>query len=315
MSGAPAIVCLGEPMAEFSQLPDGPPGHYLAGHGGDTSNCAIAAARQGAAVGYVTALGEDAFGDSFIDLWQREGVDSSGVKRDNAAHTAVYFIDHGPDGHRFSYLRAGSAASRMRPEDVPGSLIAEAQILHVSGISQAISASASDTVFRAIALARAAGTKISYDPNLRLSLWPLARARAVIHAGLAGADYVLTNLEEGRQLTGATSAEGIAEHYLGLDVGTVVVKMGAEGALLASAKGRHRLAGHAVSAIDASGAGDTFDGAFLAETVRGADAMAAATYANAAAALSTTGYGAVAPIPRRADVEALLKRRSADDAT
>ena len=128
MSGAPTIVCLGEPMAEFSQLPDGPPGHYLAGHGGDTSNCAIAAARQGAAVGYVTALGEDAFGDSFIDLWQREGVDSSGVKRDGSAHTAVYFIDHGPDGHRFSYLRTGSAASRMQPQDLPERLIAEAKV-------------------------------------------------------------------------------------------------------------------------------------------------------------------------------------------
>ncbi len=314
MSGAPAIVCLGEPMAEFSQLPDGPPGHYLAGHGGDTSNCAIAAARQGAAVGYVTALGADTFADSFIDLWQREGVDSSGVKRDEAAHTAVYFIDHGPDGHRFSYLRAGSAASRMRPEDLPQSLIAEAEILHVSGISQAISASAADTVFRAIEIARAAGTRVSYDPNLRLSLWPLARARAVIHAGLAAADYVLTNLEEGRQLTGANSAEAIAEHYLGLGVGTVVVKMGAEGALLAAGEGRQRLAGHAIAAIDASGAGDTFDGAFLAETVRGADSLAAATYANAAAALSTTGYGAVAPIPRRADVEAMMKRRSGDDA-
>jgi 2-dehydro-3-deoxygluconokinase len=301
-------------MAEFSQLPDGPPGHYLAGHGGDTSNCAIAAARQGAAVGYVTALGADTFADSFIDLWQREGVDSSGVKRDEAAHTAVYFIDHGPDGHRFSYLRAGSAASRMRPEDLPQSLIAEAEILHVSGISQAISASAADTVFRAIEIARAAGTRVSYDPNLRLSLWPLARARAVIHAGLAAADYVLTNLEEGRQLTGANSAEAIAEHYLGLGVGTVVVKMGAEGALLAAGEGRQRLAGHAIAAIDASGAGDTFDGAFLAETVRGADSLAAATYANAAAALSTTGYGAVAPIPRRADVEAMMKRRSGDDA-
>ncbi|MDP6952471.1 MAG: sugar kinase, partial [Alphaproteobacteria bacterium] len=309
MSGKAAIVCLGEPMAEFSQLPDGPPGHYLAGHGGDTSNCAIAAARQGAAVGYVTVLGADRFGDSFVDLWRREGVDNSGVGRDEAAHTAVYFIDHGPDGHRFSYLRAGSAASRMRPEDLPKGLIAEAQVLHVSGISQAISASASDTVFRAIEIARANGTKVSYDPNLRLSLWPLARARAVIHAGLAGADYVLTNLEEGRQLTGATSAEAVAEHYLGLEVGTVVVKMGADGALLASGAERHRMPGHAVAAIDASGAGDTFDGAFLAEIVRGADNQAAATYANAAAALSTTGYGAVAPIPRRADVEALLKRR------
>ncbi|MDP7539166.1 MAG: sugar kinase [Alphaproteobacteria bacterium] len=315
MSGTPAIVCLGEPMAEFSQLPDGPPGHYLAGHGGDTSNCAIAAARQGATVGYITALGTDTFGDSFIDLWQCEGIDTTGVRRDETAHTAVYFINHGSDGHRFTYLRMGSAASRMGSEDLPHSLIAGASILHVSGISQAISESARDTVFRAIEIAQAAGTRVSYDPNLRLSLWPLARARTVIHAALAGADYVLTNLEEGRQLTGAGSAEAIAAFYLGLEVSTVVVKMGADGALLATGEGGRHLPGRTVVAVDASGAGDTFDGAFLAETVRGADSLAAASYANAAAALSTTGYGAVAPIPRRAEVEAMLKRRSGDDAT
>ena len=108
----PQIVCLGEPMLEFNRQADG---RYLAGHGGDTSNCAIAAARQGAAVGYLTRLGSDAFGDSFMDLWAAEGVDASQVERDAQAHTAVYFVDHADGQHRFSYLRAGSAASRMTP--------------------------------------------------------------------------------------------------------------------------------------------------------------------------------------------------------
>ena len=87
----PDIVCLGEPMLEFNRQADG---RYLAGHGGDTSNCAIAAARQGASVGYLTRLGDDAFGDSFIALWAAEGVDASHVERDSQAHTAVYFVDH-----------------------------------------------------------------------------------------------------------------------------------------------------------------------------------------------------------------------------
>jgi len=86
----------------------------------------------------------------------------------------------------------------------------------------------------------------------------------------------------------------------------VVVKMGRGGALAATAKGRKRIYPHAVKAVDATGAGDCFDGAFLAEYVERGDAFAAARFANVAAALSTRGYGAVAPLPRRADVEAAI---------
>src|SRR5262245_49314540 len=106
------LVSLGEPMYEFSQVP-GEEQRWLQGFGGDTSNAVIAAARQGARVAYVTRLGDDAFGRDFLELWRREGVDTTGVDIDREAHTAVYFINHGPQGHVFSYLRAGSAASRM----------------------------------------------------------------------------------------------------------------------------------------------------------------------------------------------------------
>ena len=178
----PDIVCLGEPMLEFNQQDDG---RYLPGHGGDTSNCAIAAARQGASVGFVTRLGADAFGDSFVALWAREGIDASCVRRDPEVNTGIYFVTHGAAGHQFSYFRAGSASSRMGPEDLPEEYIAGAKILHVSGISQAISERATDAVFRAIEIARTNAVRVSYDSNLRLKLWPLDRARAVIHAAMS----------------------------------------------------------------------------------------------------------------------------------
>lgn len=175
----PDLIALGEPMIEFNQLSDAGTAHWRMGHGGDTSNTAIAAARQGARVGYLTALGADDFGDELMRLWQSEGVDASQVRRSPDAHTGVYFVAHGPNGHSFSYLRAGSAASRMRPAVLNMDYIAGAKVLHVSGISQAISASACDTVFAAIDAARQAGVRVSYDTNLRLKLWPLARARAI----------------------------------------------------------------------------------------------------------------------------------------
>lgn len=299
----PQIVCLGEPMLEFNRQADG---RYLAGHGGDTSNCAIAAARQGASVGYLTHLGKDAFGDSFMDLWAAEGIDTSQVGRNPDAHTALYFVDHADGEHRFTYLRAGSAASRMTPRWLPPAYIAGARILHVSGISQAISASACDTVFRAIEIARAAGVLVSYDTNLRRQLWSLDRARAITHAAMRSCDIALPGIDDAVQLTGLDDPDAIADFYLELGAGTVALTLGKSGTLVATAHRRERVPVREVAAVDATAAGDTFDGAFLAETLRGSNPFDAARYANAAAALSTLGYGAVAPMPSRAAVQAFL---------
>jgi len=303
------ILCMGEPMLEFNQLQPDADGRvlFLQGHGGDTSNAAIAAARQGARSGYITAIGQDAAGDSFMELWRAEGVDTSTVIRSAEAPTAVYFVTHDAQGHHFTFYRAGSAASRYAPRDVPEAAIAEARILYASGISQAISTSAADAVFHAIAIARRHGVKVAYDTNLRLRLWPPARAKAIIEAAIGQADMAFPSREDAEAMTGLADADAIADHYLGLGCPLVAVKCGADGALLATAEGlRVRARPHAVTAIDATGAGDTFCGAFMARTVLGDPPAEALRYANAAAALSTTGYGAVAPIPREAEVRALL---------
>src|SRR5688572_18881374 len=143
------VAALGEAMLEFNQTRPGQP-HYLQGFGGDTSNAAIAAARAGARTTYLTRLGRDRFGDLLEALWREEGVDTSGVERDPLAPTGIYFVTHGADGHEFSYLRAGSAASRMAPAWLPLEQVRRSRILHVSGISLAISSSARDTVFEAM---------------------------------------------------------------------------------------------------------------------------------------------------------------------
>lgn len=297
-----SILALGEPLFEFNRRA-GDQGLWLEGHGGDTSNAVIAAARQGATSGYITALGDDMFGRSFLDLWQREGVGASRVKIDAEAPTGLYFVTHGPQGHEFAYRRAGSAASRLAPIDIPETILGPARILHVSGISQAVMGAAVD---HALALARRQHVIVSYDTNLRLKLWPLEQARAAIHAGVAQADIVFTSIEEAETLTGRSDPTLIADFYLGLGPRVILVKLGADGVfVVADGKAEH-VRGHKVAAVDATGAGDTFAGAFLAEQAAGRPAIEAAAYANAAAALSTTGYGAVAPIPRRSAVEKLL---------
>ena len=299
------LVAIGEPLVEFNQTKG--TDTYLRGHGGDTSNAAIAAARQGARVGYFTALGADPFGESFMQLWGREGVDASAVIRSDAAPTAIYFVTHSERGHEFTYFRAGSAASRLTPADVPKDYLAGAKIVHASGISLAISASACDLVFAAFAHARASGVKVSFDTNLRLKLWPLDRARAVMHAIAAQADYLFPSIDEAKLLTGLDDENAVADFYLRLGAKAVALKLGPAGALVATAAARHRVAGLKVDAVDATGAGDAFVGAFLARVLAGDSPADAARYANAAAALSTTGYGAVAPIPRADAVRAALR--------
>jgi 2-dehydro-3-deoxygluconokinase len=300
------LVALGEPLVEFNQTRGGND-QYLHGFGGDTSNCAIAAARLGARSAYVTRIGSDAFGREFLALWKSESVDVAGIGIDPEAPTGIYFVTHGPGGHEFSYLRAGSAASRMRPADLPLDIVRAGKVLHLSGISQAISASACDACFAAMEAARTSGAKVSYDTNLRLKLWPLPRARAIIRASLALADWALPSLEDAALLFGREQPDAILDACHADGAPLVVLRCGAKGCVVSDGHRRERIAGHAVKAIDATGAGDCFDGAFAARLVAGDDPFTAARYANAAAALATTGYGAVAPLPRHHEVAALLR--------
>ncbi len=299
------IIAIGEPLFELNQ----PQGEsvFRPGHGGDTSNAAIAAARQGAKVGYVTAVGADQFGDAFMALWKGEGIDTTAVKRSPVAHTGLYFVTHGPKGHVFSYMRAGSAASRMTPEDIPVEAIKSAKVVHASGISQAISSPAADAVFTALRLARSAKVLVSYDTNLRLRLWPIDRARAVIHAAANLADILKTSSEDAAELTALTDADKIVDLYLSLGPRIVLLTLGAGGAIVATRQKRERIAAHPAKLVDATGAGDMFTGAFLAEYLRTSDPFAAGRYANVAAALSTEGYGAVAPMPKRPAIEAAMR--------
>jgi 2-dehydro-3-deoxygluconokinase len=304
------FLALGEPMVEFNQAPADDARTWLQGFGGDTSNAAIAAARLGVRAGYVTRVGADAFGRWFMDLWQRERVDTRGVREDATAPTAVYFVSHGQAGHEFSYLRAGSAASHLAPDNLPLDVVRDTHILHLSSISQAISPCACDAAFAAMQAAHEAGARVSYDTNLRLKLWPLTRARAVIRESAQYADWMLPSLDDAKHLFGDIAPDLIVDACHTWGAPLVVLKLGPAGCIVSDGRRRERVEGFRVSTVDATGAGDCFDGAFGARLVAGDDAFAAARYANAAAALATTGFGAVAPLPDHAAVQTLLATRA-----
>ena len=218
-------------------------------------------------------------------------------------------------GTSFDYRRAGSAASRLGSDGLDDTLLTASAFLHVSAISQAIGPVAADAVFAAMETVRAAGGRVAYDTNLRLKPWPLARAQAIIGHSLAMVDIALPGMDDARLLTGLDDPDAIVDWFLARGVATVALTLGSEGVVLAAEGRRARLAGHKVATVDATAAGDTFDGVFLAALAGGVDPFAAAERANAAAALSTTGYGGVAPIPDAAAVRAFTAGASGRSVT
>jgi 2-dehydro-3-deoxygluconokinase len=302
------IVAYGEPMVEFNQTGERDGRVFLQGFGGDSSNFAIAAARQGARVAYTSALGDDPYGRMLRELWTREGVDQRGMLTNAAAFTAIYFVTHDNEGHHFHFFRTGSAASRMRPADLPRAMIESARMLHLSGISLAISEQACETGFAAIEMARAAGVQVSFDTNLRLKLWSIDRARDVMTRALRLTDIALPSYDDVKAITGVNEPDALVDHCLDLGARIVALKLGEQGAIIATPNERHRVAPHPCQPVDATGAGDTFGGAFVARLVAGDAPVDAGRYAAVAAALSTEGYGAVEPIPRADVVRARLAR-------
>jgi 2-dehydro-3-deoxygluconokinase len=198
----------------------------------------------------------------------------------------------------------------MRPQDLPMELIRSARFVHASGISMAISESAFHAVILSYENAKKAGAKISFDSNLRLKLWPLEKARASMAKAIGLADYFFPSLEDGEALSGLKAPEAILDWAHRLGAKNVFLKLGAQGVIVSDLSSRRKIDGIKVDSVDATGAGDCFCGAALARLAKGDSIFDAARYANAAAALKTTGFGAVAPLPRPEEVKAFLDRRA-----
>ncbi len=304
------VVALGEAMVEFNQT-DPAVAQYQQGFGGDTSNAIIAASRASARTAYLTRVGSDWVGEKLLSLWQGEGVDTSHIEIDAVHSTGMYFVTHGHSGHEFHYMRKGSAASHMTLDWLPKAAIEQAKILHVSGISLAISESATKTVLAAMRHAKQVGTMVSLDSNLRLKLWSLERAKQVLTEAMSLCDLFLPSREDIEILINGLQTE--IEPNLILDwchergAKTVVLKLGSEGCVISDGKTRVAVAPRLVEAIDATGAGDCFCGNLLARIAAGDSMRDAARYANAAASLAVQSFGAVAPLPRTSQVQAIFK--------
>lgn len=303
--GMPDIISVGECMVEF--FCDGPMARahsFERAFGGDTMNLLFAAARLGCSCGYITRVGDDPFTDGLVESWRAEGVDLTHAPVVEGFN-GIYFISVLEGGEReFTYYRAGSAASRLGPDDIDPDYIASAKIVHSSGITQALSPSCRAAVKRAFEVAREKDVMTSFDPNLRLKLWGLDEAREALAEVLPLVDIILPSApEETRQLIGIENPEQATGYFHDRGVKIVAVKTGARGCLVSDGESARRIPSHRPPlAVDTTGAGDAFNGGFLAALCQGHDAANAAAVGAVVAGLKVRGRGAVASLPRRDEV-------------
>lgn len=290
-----AILALGEPLIEMIRLPSQPDGSvlYRQGIGGDTLTAVVHAARAGARVGYLSAVGDDALGDEICAFCTAERIDTTHLLRRANDPTGLNVIDPDPVARRFSYARRGSAASLYSAADLPEDAIARAQVLHVSAVSQAVSPSMRMAVQKAAEIARANSTCVSYDLNLRLKLWSIDDARDCIHDFLPFADIVLPSDDEAALLVGTTETDALLDYFESFGATHVALKRGAAGAILSSQGKRLDISAPAVEALESTGAGDTFAGVFLAKLLESDDPIAAAHQAVKAAGRTVQHLGAI----------------------
>jgi len=230
---------------------------------GAETNVAIGLARLGLRVGWASRLGADSMARYLLGAMRREGIACDKVVCDASQRTGFMLKGSVSDGSDppIEYHRRGSAASLMGPDDVDAEWLRGARHLHATGVFAALSPGTLAAAHRSIAVMREAGRTVSFDPNLRPTLWSSTdEMRSQINRLAAQADWVLPGLEEGRLLTGENSAEGVAAYYRRLGAKLVVVKLGPDGAYFDSdTAGRGHVAGFPVAkVVDTVGAGDGF---------------------------------------------------------
>jgi len=241
---------------------------------GAETNVAIGLSRLGLRVGWASRLGTDSMGRALLATMRGEGIDCSHVICDASQRTGFQFKGRVTDGSDppVEYHRKGSAASRMGPDDVDAAWLASARHLHATGVFAAISDTSLQAALKTMEVMRQAGRTISFDPNLRPTLWSSPETmRRWINELAARADWVLPGIEEGLLLTGESTPEGIARFYRQRGAKLVVVKLGAKGAYYDSdVAGTGRVEGFPVAeVVDTVGAGDGFAAGVISALLEG----------------------------------------------
>lgn len=311
-------VCLGELLIDFvptitgTDLLSAPA--FKKAPGGAPANVAVGLKRLGVDSAFMGKVGDDPFGHFLAQTLAQAGVDVEPLRFSTQARTALAFVSLKADGDReFMFYRHPSADMLFTPDEVDVAALRAAKLLHFGSISLISEPSRSATLY-AVAAAREAGCLISYDPNLRLALWPDAEAaRTGLLQGLAQAQVVKMSIDEVEFLTGMGDLQQARKTLWHDDLRLLVVTRGAVGCDFFTPQLADSAASFKVDAVDATGAGDGFvagllqgilaDPAVLGDHSR---LQALCRFANAVGALTTTERGAIPALPDRSRVERFL---------
>ncbi len=306
------IIALGELLIDFVALETGVSVGEASGFekkpGGAPANVAVAVAKLGQASAFLGQVGNDPFGHYLSDVLKAESVDVRGLRFSDEARTALAFVSLRADGERsFVFYRNPSADMIMRPEDVAYDVINGQDIFHFGSLTLQVDPGREATL-AAVRYARDHGLLISYDPNLRLSLWKDEdAARAGLMIGVPYANILKVSDEELEFLTGGSDPAKLWHDQLKL----IVVTHGAGGATAYMRDQVVHAPGFKVNAVDTTGAGDSFVAGLLVglrEQGLSADVLPGILrFANACGAITTTARGAIPALPTRAAVEAFLR--------
>jgi 2-dehydro-3-deoxygluconokinase len=311
------IVTLGEAMMVFNGPPAEPLGlgaTLRATFAGAESNVAIGLARLGHGVRYLSAVGDDPFGQAIVRALRGEGVDVTAVRVTADRPTGVMFKNRWPgDEPQVLYYRAGSAFAAAGPDAFDAKLWRDATFVFLTGITPALSPSCA-ALARSIAEdAHARGVPVWLDPNYRKKLWPPDAFRRSMSELMPFVDTVLPGVAEGEMITGKSDVGEIACKLMGMGAKQVVVK-GATGAAAYSADGVVTADAFDVGRIvDPIGAGDAFTAGYLSATIDGLPTAERLRRAHATAAMVCMTNGDWEGLPTRVQLEAFLARRGEAD--
>ena len=303
--GEAMVVFIAENEGEFTDIHN-----FSKGIAGAELNVSIGLSRLGHKVSYITRLGNDVFGSYIADVIKKEDILSDNVIRDSKHITGFYFktkvIDGDPAVH---YFRKNSAGSRLTREDIEAADFSGAKILHITGITAALSLDSLDAVYAAIHKARKNNMLITLDPNIRVQLWKSEEQMVEVLNDIASkCDVVLPGIKEGKILTGKHTKEEIADFYLALGAKAIIIKDGASGSYLKTLTEEKVVPGFQVKCVvDTVGAGDGFATGVLSGLLDGESYESAMIKGNAIGALMVTSKEDNAILPTREELQAFME--------
>lgn len=303
------VTTLGEALIVLDPLARGPLRHvdtFVKRVGGAELNVAVALSRLGHRAGWAGALGDDEFGQQILAFLRGEGVDVSGARLDPDAPTGLYFKERRAlDRLRVLYYRTGSAASRERFEDLDTDLLLSGKVLHLTGITPALSQACRNLTERLVDAAVERGILLSFDANVRWGLFGNRDPREVLCPLAERADFLFLSDEEAELLMGGSNPESVQKALDGMRTQTVVVH-GAGGAFAIEGSKVTQKEAYPVAVVDTVGAGDAFVAGFLSGCLRGWEVEECLRLANACGACAVTVPGDVEGMPMEAEALSLL---------